>query len=225
MNTCRWMVVATLAGMTSLTLARDAAAQDMTLKGGIAVSRLESSEPTYWDDRLTTTFFGVHARFRFGPIGLQPELMVVTKGASASEALEQEQIRLEYIEIPVLLVVPLSIGQFQPFVYAGPALMLESRCRWFFREQGLRRNLGCDPPRDEVFRRKVLRLRRHRRRRCGIPTGPRPGQRRGTSQLGHAQRAPGSGSGAAQPHILRDTRLLPELGADQLTSSGRRAPG
>jgi hypothetical protein len=156
MHTCRWMVVATLAGMTSLTLARDAAAQDMTLKGGIAVSRLESSEPTYWDDRLTTTFFGVHARFRFGPIGLQPELMVVTKGASASEALEQEQIRLEYIEIPVLLVVPLSIGQFQPFVYGGPSLMLESRCRWFIREQGLRSNLCCDPPRDEVFRRKAL---------------------------------------------------------------------
>jgi hypothetical protein len=156
MNSCRWIAVVTLAVMTSLTHAHDAAAQEIALKGGVSVSRLEASAPTYWDDRLTTTFFGIHARFRFGPIGLQPELMIVTKGASASQALEQEQIRLEYLEVPLLLVVPLSMGQFEPFVYAGPALMLESRCRWFFREQGLRRNLGCDPPRDEVFRRKFF---------------------------------------------------------------------
>jgi hypothetical protein len=156
MKVCRWLAVAALAVTAPLSLAQDAAAQETTVKGGVSVSRLESTQPTYWDDRLTTTFFGIHARFRFGPVALQPEAMIVTKGASASLAPEQEQVRLEYIEIPLLLVVPVTIGQFEPFVYGGPSIMLESRCRWFIREGGLRSNLGCDPPRAELFRRNAF---------------------------------------------------------------------
>lgn len=122
-----------------------AAAQETGLKAGLTVSRFASDDP-HWDDRLTATSFGGHLRFRFGAIAFQPELQVVTKGANASAADEEEQLRIEYIEVPLLLVVPVRVAAFEPFIYGGPALMLESRCRWVERRDGLRTSVTCDPP-------------------------------------------------------------------------------
>jgi hypothetical protein len=152
----RWLIAAGLLAAAQAALPAGAAAQETTLKAGVAVSRLQAEQPTYWDDRLTTTFFGIQTRLRFGPIAVQPELLVVTKGANASQAPEEEQVRLEYLELPVLLVLPFRVGRAEPFIYGGPSVMLESRCRWFYREQGLRSNVGCDPPREQLFRRNAL---------------------------------------------------------------------
>jgi hypothetical protein len=160
MSTGKGIIVAAACVAAWLTVADAAVAQETTVKGGVAISRFNAAEPSYWDDQLTTTFFGVHARFRIlGPIMIQPELAIVTKGAAASQPrapAEREQIRLEYIEIPALIVVPFRIGPAEPFVYGGPSLMLETRCRWFVWVDDLRRILGCDPPREEVFRRNAL---------------------------------------------------------------------
>jgi hypothetical protein len=131
-----------------------AAAQETGLKAGFSVSRLETSEPTYWDDRITQAGYGGHIRFRFGPVALQPELLLTAKGASSEQAAEEGLLRIEYIELPVLLVLPLRVGAFEPFAYGGPSLMLESRCRWSERQQGLRTTVTCDPPRGPVFPRR-----------------------------------------------------------------------
>jgi hypothetical protein len=135
-------------------------AQETALKGGFTVSRLQGSGAGYWDGNLAATTFGGHVRFRFGPIGLQPEVQVVTKGATAgtpAQQREDEQLRLEYIEIPVLLVVPIRIGDLEPYAFAGPSVMLESRCRWVERQQGLRSTFSCEPgPSPEVFTRRSI---------------------------------------------------------------------
>jgi hypothetical protein len=127
------------------------AQQDLTIKGGVAVSRLTGSE--YWDQRTVATTFGGHVRFHFGPIALQPELHVTTKGATASSADEDERLRLEYIEVPALLVLPVRVGEMEAFAYGGPSIILESRCRYIIRRDGLRTNFPCDPPAPPVFRR------------------------------------------------------------------------
>ncbi|HSJ23552.1 MAG TPA: porin family protein [Longimicrobiales bacterium] len=137
--------------------AMPAAGQETGIKGGVSISRLQTDGAEYWDDNLVTSTFGGHARFRLGPLVLQPELLVVTKGASASQPfpadLEDDQIRMEYIEVPLMIVVPVSIGMVEPYVMGGPALMLESRCRSYVRQDGLRTNLPCDPPQGQLFRR------------------------------------------------------------------------
>jgi hypothetical protein len=160
MKTGKGIIVAAACAAAWLAGADAVVAQETTVKAGVAISRFDATEPTYWDDQLTTTFFGVHARFRIlGPIMVQPELAIVTKGAAASQPfgpVEREQIRLEYIEIPALIVVPFRIGPAEPFIYGGPSLMLETRCRWFVWIDDLRSILGCDPPREEVFRRNAL---------------------------------------------------------------------
>jgi hypothetical protein len=150
---CRGWAAGVVLLVGALATGSAAAAQQTALKGGVAVSRFDATGQTYWDDRLVTTGFGGHIRYRFGPISLQPELLVLTKGATASAAPEDEQLRLEYLELPLLVVLPVQVGRLEPVVFAGPAIMLESRCRWVVREGGLRSNLGCDPPRDQLFRR------------------------------------------------------------------------
>jgi hypothetical protein len=158
MRQYRWLAAGAIALAASGFGKAPAGAQETALKAGVAVSSFSASGDTYWNDRLTTTLFGGHVRFRLGAIGLQPELYVVTKGGAGSTELEEEQMRIEYIEVPVLLVVPFQVGRFEPFAYGGPSVSLESRCRWQIRdrETRLRTNLGCDPPRAEVFDRSTF---------------------------------------------------------------------
>jgi hypothetical protein len=149
MRVCRW-VMAGVVAFAALGVSDEARGQEVAFKAGFAISSL-SGDNEYWDEGLTTTMFGGHIRFGLGPFTLQPELYVVTKGASTSSAAEEEQLRLEYIEIPVLLVVPLRLGAAEPYAFGGPSLSLESRCRWVFREQGLKTDMGCVPtPHPEV---------------------------------------------------------------------------
>jgi hypothetical protein len=156
---CWTAALAALGVAAALPLASTpAAAQETAIKGGISVTRLEQTGLDYWDDRLVSTTFGGHVRFRLGPLNVQPELHVMTKGAAASMPVDvdDDQIRMEYIELPVLLVVPFSVGPLEPYLMGGPALMLESRCRAFFRQDGLRTNVGCDPPRGPLFQRRAF---------------------------------------------------------------------
>jgi hypothetical protein len=147
-----------MAALAAITAGADPlAAQETAIKGGVTISRLQTTGAEYWDDNLISTTFGGHVRLRFGPLTVQPELHVLTKGASASQPfpqqLEEDQIRLEYLEVPLMVVLPVTVGPLEPYVMGGPTLMLESRCRSFIRQEGLRTNLPCDPPTGRLFSR------------------------------------------------------------------------
>jgi hypothetical protein len=161
MTVGRWMTIALAALIVAAESPAPAAAQETGIKFGVSASRLQGDVAEFWDGSLIATTFAGHVRFHFGPIALQPELHVVTKGASVSapapERRDLEQMRLEYLEMPLLLVVPVQVGALEPFVFAGPSLMLESRCRWVVREDGLRSTFSCDPaPAGQVFERRVF---------------------------------------------------------------------
>ena len=143
-RTRSWWAVAAI---TAFAAAAPLAAQEAALKGFITVSKFSQSgaDLNEWDDRLTATGFGGHVRFRFGAIALQPELQVITRGATSSgTSAEEEQLRLEYLELPVLLVFPVRVGRLEPYVFGGGMVALESRCRYVLEQSGLRSNFGCD---------------------------------------------------------------------------------
>jgi len=119
-------------------------AQEIALKGGIAISKFETSGDVAFDDSFVSTSFGGHVRFRFGPIALQPELHLVSRGASVSDDEMKQRLRLDYMEVPLMLVVPVHVGAFEPYVFGGPMLALETRCRNIIEEEGLTTNFGCD---------------------------------------------------------------------------------
>src|SRR5690606_25087185 len=105
-------------------LSAPVAAQEIALKGGVAISRFDATSAAPFDDRFVSTAFGGHARFRFGRIALQPELQMVSRGARASVSSLEERMRLDYMEIPLMIVVPATVGSFEPYVFGGPMISL-----------------------------------------------------------------------------------------------------
>jgi hypothetical protein len=148
-----WLVASAFLAATAA--GHDAAAQEVAIKGALAISRFDIEGATPFDDRLIATSFGGHYRFRLGPVSLQPEIHVVTRGATIGQAEEQESLRLEYLEIPLLLALPINVGNFEVVALGGPMVALETRCRFVFETEGLKTNVGCDPPRDPLFRRRA----------------------------------------------------------------------
>lgn len=132
-------------------------AQEIALKGGVAISRFQNTGASTFDDSFVATAFGGHARFRFGRIALQPELQIVSRGARASTSALEERIRLDYMELPLMIVVPLAVGSFEPYAFGGPMLSLETRCRSIVEEDNLRTNFECeDSPSPNSFDRNVI---------------------------------------------------------------------
>ena len=117
--------------------ASPAVAQELALKGGIAVSRFEISGSDVFDGSITSTVLGGHYRRHFGPVAIQPELYMISRGATFAVEGNEEKVKLEYLEIPVLLVVPVRVGQLEPYGFAGPWIGLETRCRYTYEEAGL----------------------------------------------------------------------------------------
>jgi hypothetical protein len=143
MSCCRVLVGVAVA-TTFAGLSAPVAAQEVALKGGIAVSRFQSTGAVPFDGTFVSTSFGGHARFRFRHFALQPEIQMISRGASGSGIAADERMRLEYMELPVMLVFPVRIGAFEPYAFGGPMLSLETRCRSIIEEDGLKTNIGCD---------------------------------------------------------------------------------
>jgi hypothetical protein len=103
-------------------------AQTIGFKLGAAFPNLSIENGT--SDRMTTFTGGGHIRFGLGRLGVQAEILSVTKGASFSDGEDDVELRLEYVEIPLLLHIPLAVGgSFAPYVFGGPSIGLEVRCR------------------------------------------------------------------------------------------------
>jgi hypothetical protein len=76
---------------------------------------------------------GGHIRLGFGGrIGVQGEILSITRATDFSTNTGQTvgDLRLEYVDIPVLIHVPLTMGMgLAPYAFAGPFVSLEVKCR------------------------------------------------------------------------------------------------
>lgn len=120
-------------------------------KLGASMSKLSIDGTTEDTDWKTGFMGGGFIRFGLGRLGLQPEILSVTKGAEASEESgDVGEVRIEYVALPVLLHVPLTYGSsFAPFIVAGPEFAFDIGCD--FEEGGV--EVDCD---DAGFERKSL---------------------------------------------------------------------
>jgi opacity protein-like surface antigen len=105
-----------------------ASAQVLGVKLGASFANLDAEGAD--TDRITGFAGGGFLRFGSGRLGLQLELLSVTKGADfVSTADDDAELRIEYVELPLLVHVPLTMGQpFSPYVFAGPTISLQSGC-------------------------------------------------------------------------------------------------
>jgi len=83
------------------------------------------------------------------PVGrnfaFQPEILFATKGAAASDSGFTGSMKLQYVEVPVILRldVPTS-GKIKPFAYAGPAFALKTGCAFEGSGGGVSASVDCD---------------------------------------------------------------------------------
>jgi hypothetical protein len=146
-----------LAAVLGVFAATESQAQTIGFKLGPSFSTLSGDVENV--KTLTKFTGGGFLRWNMGGFAIQPELMYVTKGGKGSIDFEDEEIpfnvdgelRFDYIEIPVLFVLPFAAGNLSPFVYGGPAFAFEVGCSVAFTAFGQSGTEDCG---DEVERRK-----------------------------------------------------------------------
>lgn len=122
-----------IAGAAALAVpASSVDAQTIGFKLGASMSKFSADGTTDTYDFMTSFAGGGFVRFGFGRLGIQPEILSVTKGAEIDDGGgggEDASIEIEYVEVPVLLHLPLTYGaSFAPYVMGGPAFAFEIGC-------------------------------------------------------------------------------------------------
>jgi len=98
------------------------------IKGGLVTSTFTGDDAT---DAMRRTGYiaGVFMNFGLGPLGIQPEILYVMKGADFEDEEEGVPInvrfKIGYIEIPILAKLTISaLPAFKLFVFGGPSVAL-----------------------------------------------------------------------------------------------------
>jgi len=145
-----------LAGAALLAFAATSAAgQTIGFKLGASLSTLSVGGSTEGFNYSTGFTGGGFIRFDLGRIGVQPEILTVTKGAKfeGGPGDDEAGVNIEYVAVPVLLHVPLMYGQsFAPYVFGGPEIAFDIGC-----EQDLGpTEVDCEDPAADEFQRKSI---------------------------------------------------------------------
>ncbi|HSJ09172.1 MAG TPA: porin family protein [Longimicrobiales bacterium] len=120
-----------IAGAAFIGFAGAAEAQTIGFKLGASISKVTTEQEDEGIDSRTAFSGGGFMRFGMGRIGIQPELMFMGKGYAINDVSGDDdlELKLDYVEIPVLVHLPLSMGTtFSPYVFGGPAFAFEINC-------------------------------------------------------------------------------------------------
>ncbi len=116
-----------LAGCAVLIPLAAPAQTSMGIKGGLSYATLSNKSPDF--DNRTGLAAGIAFDMRSGLIGIQPEILYVQKGVTATGTPSGSSPKLDYIEVPVLLKLTLGTPGLQPMVYAGPSAGFRLSCK------------------------------------------------------------------------------------------------
>src|SRR5215216_5711647 len=112
----------------ALALAVSSAAQAQTIGFKIGASMANPQfNPDVETNALVSLGGGGFVRFGAGRLGVELEALSITKGAEFE--FDGSKLKIEYIEVPLLLHLPLTLGQsFAPYVIAGPSIAFDVDC-------------------------------------------------------------------------------------------------
>ena len=103
-------------------------------------------------DKRTGLIGGVFVTFHITPVlGIQPELLYSQKGVSFNSSDVDATLKLDYIDVPVLLRfnIPTDGAQVRPFFVAGPAFGIQVNCGIKASSDGMSGSVDCDRIDDE----------------------------------------------------------------------------
>jgi hypothetical protein len=106
--------------------ASQASAQTIGFKVGAAFANVDVDD--FDSESLTSLMGGGFVRFGMGGFGIQPELLFVTRGYEVEELGVTGKFKIDYIEVPILAVVPIAMGGIAPYLFAGPSFAFKIGC-------------------------------------------------------------------------------------------------
>jgi hypothetical protein len=128
--------------------ATNANAQTIGFKAGASLADWSAGVAGFGlgTDPVASFTGGGFVRFGFGPVGIQPELLVVTRGtAFQAGGLADARFRVDYVELPLLLVLRIGqSGSVAPYLFGGPSMALEIGCRAEASTGGFQVSGDCD---------------------------------------------------------------------------------
>lgn len=72
---------------------------------------------------------GLFLGYRTSVIGVGVEALYAQRGARSDESIGNAFTKLDYVDIPAYLKVSLPVPAIRPFVYAGPQVSIEMKCK------------------------------------------------------------------------------------------------
>ncbi|HTC24114.1 MAG TPA: porin family protein [Gemmatimonadales bacterium] len=124
----RWsyaLLVLILAAPTALLAQGEAG-----LKGGVSFGNISNKGLLPGNLKTRTGFAaGIYAGYRVGFFGVGLDALYAQRGASSDSSFATAQTKLDYVDVPVYLKVFVPAPLIQPFIYAGPQVSFEARCR------------------------------------------------------------------------------------------------
>ena len=132
MNHLKIFALSTLVAGALFAQQQSAAAQVVLgAKLGATFSNVDQDPDAFDTNSLTSFGGGGFIRFRIGGLGLQTELLALTKGTTLEDPIPDDNLKLkmDYIEVPLLLRFGLGSGtDFMLYLMAGPSVGFEIGC-------------------------------------------------------------------------------------------------
>lgn len=117
-------LIASLAVLFTAALLPQSAGAAVGFKGGYALSKfaVTGEAPPIPLVNLKAPVGGVFFGIGFGLFSIQPEILYVRMGTRMQEAGSPDwmEIRLDYVQVPLLLKVNVMPGPISPMIYGGP---------------------------------------------------------------------------------------------------------
>ncbi len=124
-------VAAVLGSLVLASTSALAHAQIVGFKMGPTYSTLHMPDANIRTNGSLSFGGGSFIRFHIGPIGIQPELLAVTKGADVDRLFDPDfELQLKYLEVLFLLRVETEWGRFKSYAMAGPTVSFEYDCEF-----------------------------------------------------------------------------------------------
>jgi hypothetical protein len=100
------------------------------VKGGISFGNISNKGVLPGGLKTRTGFTGgLYFGYRAAILGIDLEGLYAQRGARSDQSFATAETKLDFIDVPVYLKATVPAGGVQPFVYAGPQISFEVRCR------------------------------------------------------------------------------------------------
>ena len=169
----RYLAAFALAGLLTNAAPLAAQAPSIGFKLGSTWSKVDVDQPDGDDgiDWMSAFGGGGFIRFGMGGLGLQVDVLALTKGAEVVDAAEGDvNFKIDYVDVPVQLAFSLGSSRFSPYLLVGPSIGFEVGCKLDDETTASDTEIDCDD--GDFFRRKSVDLGATGAVGLQIPMGP-----------------------------------------------------